>query len=566
MNDRALRPWTFFLAVGAAIVGMLTLWQLEPRVAALWLNTACLAGGACLVALPLGGLAALLIDKTDVPGRRLAGLVFIGMLFVPLYVTAGAWDAGFGIQGWHTLSTNPHLAREPWLSGWRAAVWVHGLGAVPWVVLIVGAGLKAVESEIEEDAATCASAVRVLLRVTVRRSAPAFAVAALWVAVTASAEISVTDFFQVRTFAEEVYTQAALGAFDSDGHEALSAKGLWIGLLISICLAMVAVAAAGQWFASFVDLPLRPAWIARPRRWRWALAALLWSILLLVAGVPLANLVYKAGVHVAVTPVAEHPSPQRSSEGSRSIDGRVRTWSGAKVAERVAAAPGEYRGDLWLSVRIGVAAATAAVAIALPLAWVMRSHRGVTWIALAALGACLTIPGPLLGVGLIRLLNRPDDSLFSFLTVLYDTNFAPWLVQTVRALPITTLITWPALASLPQAVLDAAATEGSGPWGRLFRIALPLRWPAVAAAWLLALAIGMGELGATILVIPPQQSTAISVRIFQLLHYGVDDRVAAICLVMVAGIVVLSYVANTLLRRGSWRTGEQPLRDRGQRR
>jgi ABC-type Fe3+ transport system permease subunit len=204
---------------------------------------------------------------------------------------------------------------------------------------------------------------------------------------------------------------------------------------------------------------------------------------------------------------------------------------------------------LWLSLRIGAAAATAALAIAIPLAWSMRVARGVPWVRLAVLALCLTIPGPLLGIGLIHLLNRPVDSPLSVLAWLYDTNVAPWLAQTIRALPLATLILWPALASVPQVMLDTAATEGSGFVGRLLRIALPQRWPVVAAAWLVGLAIAVGELAATVLVVPPQQSTMISVRIFQLLHYGVDDRVAAISLVMVAGIAALTWVSASLLKR-----------------
>jgi ABC-type spermidine/putrescine transport system permease subunit II len=85
---------------------------------------------------------------------------------------------------------------------------------------------------------------------------------------------------------------------------------------------------------------------------------------------------------------------------------------------------------------------------------------------------------------------------------------------------------------------------------RLLRIALPQRWPAVAAAWLIGFAIAIGELAATVLVIPPQRgATAISIHIFQLLHYGVDDRVAAISLVTVAGISALTAAAAALLKR-----------------
>jgi iron(III) transport system permease protein len=109
---------------------------------------------------------------------------------------------------------------------------------------------------------------------------------------------------------------------------------------------------------------------------------------------------------------------------------------------------------------------------------------------------------------------------------------------------------WPALASVPQVMLDTAATDGTGWWGRLFRIALPQRWPAAAASWLVAFAVAVGELAATILVMPPQRgATALSIQIFQLIHYGVDDRVAAICLVTVFGVAALTGIAWALLKR-----------------
>ncbi len=427
------------------------------------------------------------------------------MLFVPLYLVTGAWDAGFGIQGWHTLVTNPHLAHQPWLAGWRAAVWVHGLAAVPWVVLIVGAGLRAVEAEIEEDAATCATPFKVLWYVSIRRAAPAIAVAAVWIVTVVMTEISVTDFFQVRTFAEEVYTQAALGTFDYGGEQgagsreldasgatnssalptssstpaAFPAIGLWSGLLLSTALALAVIVGISRVFADLADAQQRAPWIWRMKAGRWPAAIVLWSSMVLLAGVPLANLAYKAGVQVTVTDSS-----------------RVRTWSPLMAIERVASAPGEFRGEFWLTARISCASATAALLIAVPLAWSLRGGLvrvpssqiifSTPWLRLFAIALCLTLPGPLLGLGVIRLLDRPPESPLNALAWLYDSNFAPWLVQTVRALPIATLILWPALASIPQVMLDAAATDGAGWWGRLLRIALPQRWPAVVAAWLVA--------------------------------------------------------------------------------
>jgi len=289
---------------------------------------------------------------------------------------------------------------------------------------------------------------------------------------------------------------------------------------------------AWQVVTDLADTPLRPPWIWRLGRLRWPAAAGLWSIMLLVAGVPLANLVYKAGVAVTATET-----------------GRERHWSPLKVVERMVAAPIEYRGELETSTAIGTAAATAALAIGLPLAWSMRLARGIPWLRLALLALCLTVPGPLLGIGVIHILNQPPGSPLAPLAPLYDSYFAPWLVQTLRALPLVTLILWAALATVPEAMLDAAAMDGTGWWGRLLRIAAPQRWPAIIAAWLVGLAVAVGELAATVLVMPPAPSTTLSVRVFQLLHYGVDDRAAAICLVFVVAIATLTALAAALLRR-----------------
>ena len=137
--------------------------------------------------------------------------------------------------------------------------------------------------------------------------AAAIVVAALWVAIVATAEISVTDFFQVRTFAEEVYTQAALGAFDFSDEQGAAERGaerrsplyrragLWIGLLLSTALALVAIVAAARLFADLADAPHRPPWIWRLERRRWPAAIVLWCIMLLVAGVPLGNLLVQGG-------------------------------------------------------------------------------------------------------------------------------------------------------------------------------------------------------------------------------------------------------------------------------
>ena len=94
----------WLLALGVLLP--LALLASEPRTAGLVLNTLRLAAGTCLIALPLGALVAVLLVRTDAPGRRFWLWLLAVMLFVPLYLQAAAWDAGFGKQGWYTAPLN----------------------------------------------------------------------------------------------------------------------------------------------------------------------------------------------------------------------------------------------------------------------------------------------------------------------------------------------------------------------------------------------------------------------------------------------------------------------------
>jgi iron(III) transport system permease protein len=171
----------------------------------------------------------------------------------------------------------------------------------------------------------------------------------------------------------------------------------------------------------------------------------------------------------------------------------------------------------------------------------------------AALALGASLPAPLLGVWVIAALNRPTESPLALLGMLYDQSLvAPIFVQSVRALPLVSLWLWSQLASVPVELLDAARAEGAGRWTQLRRIALPMRRPGLAAAAVAALAIAMGELSATLLVLPPGVTT-ISVRVFQLLHYPMDDRAAALCLsifaIIALGVLAASVAGGIRTRR-----------------
>ncbi|NOZ38961.1 MAG: ABC transporter permease subunit, partial [Planctomycetes bacterium] len=427
-----------------------------------------------------------------------------------------------------------------WLAGWRGAIWVHGVAAIPWVVLFVSATLRKVPRELEEESLQDAAAWRVLVRVSLQHALSGIVAAALWVTVLCFSEIAVTDLFQVRTFAEEIYTAASLGMLDGFTGEPATAlidpmaniqtelprfavNEIWLGTLAVVLLVAAALSAIWIWVPVADFVSPSSDWIWQMRRGRWEFSLVIWLIIAVVVGVPLLGLLGKAGEQIT------------------QIEGEVvQEWSVTKAVGLIAKSPWEHRRELGWSLMIGAVASTAAVVVAILLAWALRTR----WLPLMPTSLILAlgfaIPGPLLGIWIIGWLNHPADSIFSPLTWCYDhTILAPALAQFLRALPLATLIVGAQFASLPQDVLDSARSEGAGWWRQLTNIALPWCWPAVAAAACMAMIVALGDLAATLLVVPPGVSP-LSVRIFGLLHYGAEDRVSALCLMLtlVLGVVV----------------------------
>jgi iron(III) transport system permease protein len=71
-----------------------------------------------------------------------------------------------------------------------------------------------------------------------------------------------------------------------------------------------------------------------------------------------------------------------------------------------------------------------------------------------------------------------------------------------------------------------------GWWLRLRLLA-----PALLAAVGVTAALAMGELGATIVVVPPGCAT-VSMKIYGYLHYGASQEVAGLCLLVAASTAV----------------------------
>jgi iron(III) transport system permease protein len=497
-------------------------WSEGERLGSLLTNTIKLVAFTLAVVLPAGIGGAVLLYRTDLPMRR--GLRFLNLLtlFVPLPLFVSAWQAALGTGGWLpvTLWTNAEpgdpdvspagIAFKPWGHGLATAVFVHAVAALPWVIVLVGQGLRWVERELEEDALLAAGPWRVFWSVTLPRCRAAVVAAALWVGLMIVTEITVTDMMQVRTFAEEVYTQLVLG-----NDEAL-ARAVAVSLPLILVVACLVVAGSLRWERTLPPLESveRPPYELALGLTRWPCLILVLLLIGILAGVPVVSLIWKAG-----------------------LSGDPQAWS-AQVVRVHLAKEFHVRGEMIaLSLVVAAGSGLLTSTLALLLCWLATGARWFHALSLGLMAVVWAMPGPVLGIGMKEAINYllkliPVEPLE---VALYrgPSPLPNLWVNVVRFFPCAVAVLWPVVRLIPVSLRDAARVDGATPGQEFRHIILPLALPACLRAGFAVMVLALGELGAGKLVATPGSMT-FAQEVFVQMHYGVSNDLAALCLILLA--------------------------------
>lgn len=180
---------------------------------------------------------------------------------------------------------------------------------------------------------------------------------------------------------------------------------------------------------------------------------------------------------------------------------------------------------VWHSVMFAAVVATLCAVIGI-LLWQRR--------AMALLWLCFLIPGVLLGIVLIYGLNR------SFLVPFYQSAGVVVLGLTLRYLALSWTGARQAMEAIPRGYADFARLNGASRGETLRHVYWPCMRGEIGAIWMVTYLLCLWDVETLVLIVPPGGET-VALRIFNLLHYGHNGQVNALCAILL-GVAVLPLV------------------------
>ncbi len=210
-----------------------------------------------------------------------------------------------------------------------------------------------------------------------------------------------------------------------------------------------------------------------------------------------------------------------------------RTWT--ELPGALAAGQGAIWNSFWYA---GVSATLVIIVSLMATRNSGRAPRHVSNVIGWLLWLPFLIPGVILGIGLITVFNRSWTAMF------YQSAGIVMLAFLIRYLAPGWNGIAHAVSAMDRDLSDAAQLTGATRWQALRHVEWPQIGAQVAATWYVVFLLCLWDVESMILVVPPGGDT-LAVRIFNLLHYGHNAQVNALCLTLL-GLAV----APLILWRG----------------
>ncbi len=428
---------------------------------------------------------AFLCLRTHLKFRKLFIWIYIIPLLIPPYIHAIAW-------GHLAAFSETYLFFD--IHGKLGVICVLTCSYFPFMVLTTISALKGIDRNMEEAALMNQGKGYTLWKVTLPLAMPNMISGAVLVFVFSIINVSVPDFFRVKVYPLEIFIQ--FSAFYDD----LAAASLSLPM-IGLAYVLIICRHAYLKDKSFVQISAGQNKHIRFELGKYRIPALIFCIFSIGCSVILPVFVLLG------------------------VAGPFSTYIEAAVTS--------MHQILYSLILACLGSALTMILGGLTAYIMVRTADFVSNVLWFCVFLPLAVPATAFAIGLIGVWNR------GVIDVVYSSSVIILFGYIARFFPFAVIIFLSGLAQIGRNLEEAAVMAGASTMKVLGKIVFPLLKQYVAAVSFIIFILSFAELGTTLLIIPPGRET-IPIKIYNLMHYGADQRVAALCVILVGIILVTS--------------------------
>jgi iron(III) transport system permease protein len=502
----------------------------SPYFAASLRNTVVYAIGSAIVAITLGVIAALIVERTNAPGRNYAFLAAILSLGIPHVLYVVAWLLLLGRTGPvnELIGLLCAATEGPALdvySMW-GMILIEGVGFAPLTFLLMSAVLRSTDASFEEAAMMSgAGPLRTFGAITLRMGLPGILALLLLVVIRAFESFEVPALVGLAGNISVLTTNIYQSTKNASTPNYSESGAYSVCLLLIVVLLLVwhhRLSHHARRFQSITGKGYRPRIIDLGRSRALATALLLMTFVLVTA-LPLGMLVF-----TSLQPFYEGVTPE-------SLE-RLTLDNYATIL-----APGSFRDSIANTLLLGAATATAVVPLTALCAWLAVRRRPGAWLLDQIATAPLVFPAIVLSVAFLQVfVNLPIP--------LYGTLTSVIIASSVRYLPYGMRYAYAGVLQIHEDLEDAARTSGAGPGLVFIRVVLPLVSAALVSCWLFVFLLAVQNVALPLMLVGPGTEIA-AVTLFDLWQNGQVTELAAMGVLWVALMLVVSVCLYATARR-----------------
>jgi iron(III) transport system permease protein len=493
-------------------------------------NTLQYATLSTVMAVVAGAGVAILVSRTDLPGRALFGRLTLLPLLLPSLGVVLGWIVVWGPGGYLTnlFDQRLHIGSLQIDTIFGMAL-IEAARLLPVAFLTCEASLARADSSLEDAARSAgASPIRVLRKVTIPMLRPALLNSGTLIFTLAIASLGIPLLLgtprNIQFVSSYLYLQWTNAANPDPGSVSAGAMLLLVVATLLLLLRNRLLGAEAR-YVSVAGRAGRTALLSL-RRWRWPLAAavalyLLFSTLIPVLGLALMSVV------VVLTPLV--------------APWKLLTWDHWQMLGQ-----GEFLRSIEhsaLLALVGAALTTAVVALATLVAH--RSRFPLRKTLPVVMLYPRAIPGLIIGIGFFWTF-LVTGALGDFFR---QSIWGIMLAFCIRNLPFAYVVMYPTLARIGEELDRAGRSVGASWWRTCRSIVLPLLRPALFASFILMFVEILNDYDPALFLVKPGTEVIGTTMLSQFIQ-GMVGPVAALAMVQVAVTVVVLAVGARLFKIG----------------